>query len=223
MASVTKRAPREPTAEARRLERKELRHELRRQAILDAARSLLVERGIEHFTIAAVASVAGVSKSAVYYYFDSKEQLVGGLAIAALRTETELLRGAVANAASGTEALAAMVRAYVDHYRKDLDAFRVLYVWPQVIGVEQRVLATEADSLTRSINEALAERLKADREAGRLDANLDPKTLANAARATAHGVISLAGAARQVGDPSGASVEELRDEACRLLVRSAAG
>ncbi len=221
MAALTKRAPREPSAEARRLERKELRHESRRQAILDAARTLLVERGIEHFTIAAVASVAGVSKSAVYYYFESKEELVGGLAVAALKKEVELLRAAIARAPTGVEALVALLHTYVDHYTSDLDAFRVVYVWPQVIGIEKRLLESEIYPLSWSVNEALEAKLNADRAAGKLDPAANPRKLANVAWTTAHGLVSLVSGVQSVGGETRFPIDELKDEACRVLMRSA--
>jgi AcrR family transcriptional regulator len=46
-----------------------------RQALIDAALRLFAERGFASTTLSAVAADAGVAGSAVYYYFDSKEQL----------------------------------------------------------------------------------------------------------------------------------------------------
>jgi AcrR family transcriptional regulator len=47
-----------------------------RAALLDAARSLLEERGTEALTMAAVAERAGVSRRAVYLHFASRTELV---------------------------------------------------------------------------------------------------------------------------------------------------
>lgn len=46
------------------------------QRIIDAAGTVLIEKGINDFTTQAVADVADVSQSLVHYYFESKEDLL---------------------------------------------------------------------------------------------------------------------------------------------------
>lgn len=55
---------------------------------MDAARRILVEQGAGHFTLDAVAELAGVSKGGLLYHFPSKAALVEGLA-ERLRASTE--------------------------------------------------------------------------------------------------------------------------------------
>ena len=47
--------------------------------LLDAAESVLLERGLATTTIADVAEAAGVAKGTVYLYFGSKDALLAGL------------------------------------------------------------------------------------------------------------------------------------------------
>lgn len=47
-----------------------------KQEIVDAARRLIVERGIGRMSLADIASSAGVSKGTLYYYFPTKRSLV---------------------------------------------------------------------------------------------------------------------------------------------------
>lgn len=47
----------------------------RRQEIIDSARCLFEEQGIQNTSITEIASRIGVAKGLVYYYFDSKERL----------------------------------------------------------------------------------------------------------------------------------------------------
>ena len=47
----------------------------RRQEIIDSARGLFEERGIQNTSITEIAGRIGVAKGLVYYYFDSKERL----------------------------------------------------------------------------------------------------------------------------------------------------
>jgi AcrR family transcriptional regulator len=50
--------------------------EQRRQALLQAAASLLSEAGLEAVTLSAIAREAGLAKSNVYRYFESREQIL---------------------------------------------------------------------------------------------------------------------------------------------------
>lgn len=50
-----------------------------RQAILEATAHLIMQEGVVHLTLEAVAKEAGVSKGGLLYHFPSKEALVGGL------------------------------------------------------------------------------------------------------------------------------------------------
>jgi TetR/AcrR family transcriptional regulator len=207
--------------EAQRIARKQRRQSERRRAILAAARELLLERGIEGFTIAAVASLAEVSKPAVYYYFDSKEELVGALAVDCLNAEVNVLALAIEQAASGVEALDALVRAYVGHYLADLDSFRILNVWTQVLGIKQRLLEREVYPRSALINDALERKLERDRHEGRLHPDVHCRRIANLAWITAHGLVSLASGLHAAGGQTRFPIAELLDEACSVLVRAA--
>ncbi|WP_338754435.1 TetR/AcrR family transcriptional regulator [Bacillus sp. FJAT-52991] len=49
---------------------------INKQVLIDAAKVCLVEKGIEKFTLKAVAEEAGVTQGTVYYHFRTKEQLL---------------------------------------------------------------------------------------------------------------------------------------------------
>lgn len=49
--------------------------ELTRQQIIDAARRVFAEKGVSRTTIDNIASAAGVTRGAVYWHFDNKEEL----------------------------------------------------------------------------------------------------------------------------------------------------
>lgn len=51
----------------------------RREQLLDAAETVLLDRGLAASTVADVAEAAGVAKGTVYLYFDSKDALLAGL------------------------------------------------------------------------------------------------------------------------------------------------
>src|SRR5438128_11886928 len=60
--------------------------EATRQAILDATRTLLVERGWERVATRDIAAEAGVGNGTLFNYFPTKEAIVAELVAEALRT-----------------------------------------------------------------------------------------------------------------------------------------
>lgn len=116
-----------PTAtEHARVARRERRREGRRQAILDAALRVLRARGHEAFSTSAVATEAEVSKAAVFYYFASKEALLGSLARSVFEEESRVLLHAVESAPTGVDALGALARAHFHFHSQDLARFRAV-------------------------------------------------------------------------------------------------
>ncbi|WP_426755239.1 TetR/AcrR family transcriptional regulator [Myxococcus sp. Y35] len=200
--------------------RKARRQEGRRQAILAAARTVLVRGGVLSLTLEAVAKEADLSKPSLFYYFRSKEDLVGALAVEGLEREVKVLEAAVAAAGSGVEALAALVRARVDLYAEDLDGFRVVYLWPQLMGRQSEAHQARVLALSGQLNDALEARLQADARAGRLAPGLQPRRLANVAWSMAHGVLSLVAGLEHSGVGTRFTLSQLRDEACAVLLRS---
>ncbi|WP_241759000.1 TetR/AcrR family transcriptional regulator [Pyxidicoccus parkwayensis] len=200
--------------------RKARRQEGRRKNILTAARAVLVREGISGLTLDAVAREADLSKPSLFYYFHSKEELVGELAVEGLAHEVEVLEAAVASADSGVEALAALVRAKVDLYAEDLDAFRVVYLWPQLMGRQSDAQRERVYALSARLNDTLEARLQADARAGRLAPGFQPRRLANVAWTVAHGLLSLVAGLENAGGSTRHTLSQLRDEACALLLRA---
>src|SRR5689334_6441034 len=75
--------------------------EERTDALLDAAESLLLERGLSAMTVADVAEAAGVAKGTVYLYFDAKEALLAGLRARYLSRFVATVEPAVSSTRSG--------------------------------------------------------------------------------------------------------------------------
>lgn len=203
-----------------RVARKERRQQERRGVLLTAARAVLARQGVAGLTMEAVATEADVSKPAVFYYFRSKEELVGELAVEQLEAEVAVLEAAVASADSGVAALAALARAKVDFYAEDLDAFRVAYLWPQLIGLAPELLRQRVYPLSQRVNDALEARLREDARQGLLAPGFEPRRLANLAWTTAHGLLALVAGMERLGGGTRHTLVQLRDEACALLLRA---
>ena len=211
-----------PANKELRLARKARRQEGRRQAILDAARQVVSARGLEQFTMGAVAEQADLSKAALFYYFDSKEDVIAALAGSILAAEGEVLLDAVRSAESGVEALCALARAHVEFHRSDLSAFRIFSLWTQTAGVQRALLASDVYPAAARVNDALAKRLAADQRAGRIHRDAEPRRLANVAYLAAHGLLALLASLEGLGGNTRFSLDELLDETCALLRRGTA-
>ncbi len=204
--------------ERQRVERKALRHEAKRDQLLDSARQLLTRRGLDGFSIQQVAAQAGFSKPAVYYYFDSKEALIEALAFRAQHAEVCALELAVDNAAPGVASAVAYLHAYVSHYVAAMDLFRLLYVWPQVLGRHDRLLESPDYPRSIAVLERLARQLDADENFARSE--WSARRAAEMTRVLSHGIVAAAmSTAAQDGRPR-VNVEEQAREAARLLRRA---
>jgi AcrR family transcriptional regulator len=69
----------------------------RRAAILAAAAELLAAGGLEHTTLSAIATTAGITKSNIYRYFESREEILMRLLTSDLRTASAALSQALSS------------------------------------------------------------------------------------------------------------------------------
>jgi TetR/AcrR family transcriptional regulator len=212
----------DPTREELRLARKARRHTDRRSAILGAASRLLATQGTESFTVSAVAAAAGVSKPAVYYYFDSKEDLVGALVADVMQAETEAVRRATDSATDAVDALVRAVRALVEHYADDLDRYRIAYLWPHAYAIPEHLRRSPASVERDQLDANLARRLGADPSLVSVGSGR-PRALVTAAFAAAHGLLTTACVAQARADPDIVALSELGAVVETLLRRALGG
>lgn len=90
--------------------RKPEQKSLRRKEILLAARRVALRDGPDALTLAGIAAETGITKSAFYRYFRSKEEILAWLLMSEARTMAQDMRMAMA----GCEDLVQAAAAYVD-------------------------------------------------------------------------------------------------------------
>jgi AcrR family transcriptional regulator len=100
--------------------------ETRRQ-ILDTALAMFRERGFDATTIRDVAEHAGLSLGAAYYYFPSKEALVGAYYDYVQQEHLARARAAFARGGDLRERLGAALHAKIDIMQADRRLIRVLF------------------------------------------------------------------------------------------------
>jgi TetR/AcrR family transcriptional regulator len=126
--------------------------EFKRSLILDGARAVFAEKGLEGASIRAIAAAAGCTTGAVYPYFSGKEEIYAEL----LSESLDKLKAEIEAAASGDarSRLCRTAGAFFTYYRErpgDLELGLYLFQ-----GLRPRGLGRELD---RRLNDQLAEAL----------------------------------------------------------------
>lgn len=134
---------------------RDLRHQaladVRRQSVLDAARSTFFELGMEKTSMRLIAQRAGYTVGALYSYFASKEEVYGALLAESLERLNERVRQSLDGCADPVQRLRGSATAFFDFYRenpRDLDLGFYLFQ-----GMTPR-------GLTPELNETLNARLR---------------------------------------------------------------
>jgi AcrR family transcriptional regulator len=171
-------------AGAQRLERKQAVSEHKRALILDAARKVFEQEGLDGASLRAIASEAGYTPAALYFHFDSKEAIYAEVLRASIVRLQEEVEKAVEKTRAPAEKLRAAAMAFFDFYAsnpRDLDLGFYLFrggMKPHGLGKERdKQLNAALAAALQSISDA-AETLGAKQEAARM---LTVDTFAHAA------------------------------------------
>lgn len=138
-----------PSTAITRREREKAR---RREDILQAAREVFFERGIEHATIDEVAEQAEVGKGTVYLYFDSKEAILAHLLLDGLDLLVNELEAAYApgELVSVTFRLQRLAKAYLKFFQEHPPYLHLLLAFDQGRFKETTSDELHAEMLSRS-------------------------------------------------------------------------
>jgi len=217
--SVSKSPSSAPAREKRRQADKANRHSERRASIMRAAKELLVAHGIDRFTVAEVAHASRLSKPSLYYYFESKEALVLNLAIEALELEYRAVAETVQIAETGIAALVGLIRARVDHFLHDHDAFRLLHVWAPALGLQRQLMQSNTNRQMNALLDDIGIRLNSEKNGSPRTALRDAQQLPAVAWAMSQGILAQGISAAM--SPKGVEqCRSMRDVACRWILDS---
>ncbi|UCF18928.1 MAG: TetR/AcrR family transcriptional regulator [Gemmatimonadota bacterium] len=97
-------------------------------AILESARDLLAEGGLAALSMRAIAARVGVSATAIYNYFENKQDLVRRVVSLGFERFVGYLRAAIEGVPPGsTERLQALGQAYIRFALENREYFRVIF------------------------------------------------------------------------------------------------
>jgi AcrR family transcriptional regulator len=167
--------PKPPAPAGRR--RAPTKGDRREQALLDALERLLAQQPVARLSVDQIAGEAGLSRTAFYFYFSSKEAAVMRLVERTMSAiwqvpDSWLLDDDADPAESLNRSLGAAVRVWAEHGA-------VLAAVVEAASYDRELWEFWRRTLDGFI-EAAAQRIARDQKAGRARADLDPHTTAEA-------------------------------------------
>lgn len=209
-----------------RLARRERRRDRSREEILEAARRVLLRRGIAATTLDAVAAEVGVSKPTLYYYYPSKNALLFDLIFGVLKGHADAVHDAVEQAQDGGAALRAVVSASVKVFAPRLDDFRLAFLHGQVAEHGAVHFDQQQFARIRPLNElwfaGAAGKLAKERKNRKGRALVEPRLMAFLAYLAALGLLTMKGMVESQEDPLIYSDEQLVEGFARIFEVAAA-
>lgn len=193
------------------------RRRVTKEMIVAEARRLVAEHGTSALTFQALASVLGVSKQAIIYWYPSKRELARDFCLPLLREERDVVTTAMAETGSAAEAIEAFVRSLVRYHLSNLGRFRILYLWLQFepaasLRPGDEHLLDPIHEATSSSYDMLEARIAADTS---FLGNGNARKLAVAVDMAALGLITMIAMADAMNDPwrhsTGSMVDALVD------------
>lgn len=107
-------------------ERREREKEQRKNHILDTARSLLLEKGLNATSINQIAKHSEMSVGAIYFYFKDKEELYAALQVEGLELLHKMIRKAADAASTPEEKIRSIALAYLRFSEKNKNYFDII-------------------------------------------------------------------------------------------------
>lgn len=139
----------------------------RRDQLLDHARTMIVNNGLQRFTMEGLAAIAGVSAPLVYNYFKSRSELLQTL----LKREYGVFVEAITSAVSETEDFEDIVRVSVtsnfEHYAPG-NVLPLLLSQPEIAVAVRQLREKHGQQVARFLVRAAARQYKLDKQYAQL-------------------------------------------------------
>ncbi len=168
-----------------RTRRERLRAQMR-QEILDAARRIVQEQGIENLSMRALASAVGVHAPTIYDYFVNKDAVLDALYLEGADRLHTAFAEAIAAFPAGRARLQALGRAYRSFALSDPDLFQLIFGRVEASYRPSEAVVPRAAELFS----VLVHEVQAAMNAGELRLT-DPVEVALATWSMAHGFVTL--------------------------------
>lgn len=163
------------------------RREISERAILEAAKIIVAEKGIEALTLQAAGEAAGYSRALPGHYFGTKNAMVAALVDYILESYAVRIRRTVQQT-EGLNALCDHVSFYIDDGLRDPVSLRA-FLNILSAGAGPTELAQNVAHITREAIDGIADLIKRAREKGEIRADARPRAEASIIIASMRGVM----------------------------------
>ncbi|MCU0621558.1 MAG: TetR/AcrR family transcriptional regulator [Gemmatimonadales bacterium] len=170
------------SAARRERERRETRHR-----ILEAARELFVEEGVERVTMRAIADRIAYTPTAIYHHFRDKDALLQELCRHDFRAHGAMF-ARVGRIDDPVERLRKLGAAYVQFGLENPSTYRFLFMMPHPVGVDDPGAGNPDEDSYAMLRATVRECIEAGRFASEYT---DPERVAQMCWAACHGIVSL--------------------------------
>ncbi|MBV6643796.1 MAG: TetR/AcrR family transcriptional regulator [Cyclobacteriaceae bacterium] len=138
--------------------RKRATPEFRKSQIIAAADLVLLEMGIEHFTIDRVIDRAKIAKGTVYNYYKNKDEMLADLGYKALSMLLSHFHTAVGGQKSSVEKVKAICKSSYDYYRVYPQYFELIsYMERPDFEINMSNYLKLSQEITNMVNHVVAE------------------------------------------------------------------
>ena len=136
MSEIPTTAPTKPPATATLRKPRGRGHE-RHEEILQAAAKLFIEHGVDTVSTRRIASEVGISQTALYVYFPTKDAILKALCEACFKKLTALIQADLQQGSNWTDRLRRMMLTYVRFGLEHPDEYRLSFMTPNAHQAEQ--------------------------------------------------------------------------------------
>ncbi|HEY8564207.1 MAG TPA: TetR/AcrR family transcriptional regulator [Beijerinckiaceae bacterium] len=200
-------------------ERRGYHHGNLKEALIEAARRFIAERGLMGFTLVEAARLVGVSPAALYRHFRGREALVEEVAFRGYGQLAERLAKALRGSGTPIERFTRMGEAYLAFAEEEPGYYAAMFAER---GPEPDILGPRQDGpATGSAFDLLVEALKSTFPDG--FGAVDPRFLALEVWALSHGIATLSAARQLPRGPGMPDKHELLRAGVIALVTGAQG
>ena len=157
----------------RALSRRTAEREARQRFILDAARSVFEEKGVENTNMDDIAAAAGYTRRTLYSYFKSRDDISLRVHLEDVAKRWELQKETLAGIDSGLARVVVWAETLYEFWKKHPHSMRMEQYW-DFHGIEKSRISEEIFERFEALNDDLADRLRQIFRGGIEDLSLRP-------------------------------------------------
>jgi TetR/AcrR family transcriptional regulator len=176
------------------VERREREKERKRNTMLDAAESILMDRGLEHLSMDDVAEKAEVSKGSLYLYFQNKNDLVLGICYRATHLLNESFRKVLDSNRSGLSLVRELGETYLHYVKNHPQYYSSMKFLDNLHSTREGTESEYLQLCTQNRQEGfrlMVEAIQRGMDDGSIKQELPAEQLALLFWSTSHGVVTI--------------------------------